>query len=273
MRVTVYYHAGVPELAVRLCALEINDSDVLGLPPIVSELARRPNGLVLITGPTGMGKTTTLNYMVDLINRERRCKIIAIEDPVEYVHRPLRSLIVQQEVYTDVLSFSRALVHVLRQNPDVIVIGEMRELETISTALTAAETGHLVLATLHTPNVIQTMERIIGVFPADQQSQIILQLANSLQGVVAQELIPRADGTGRVLAYEVLLPTSAVRNHIRENAVHKIENALVTGRREGMISMDACLSDLYQKAIISYDAAISRARDPRLITNERMFVG
>ena len=272
LRVTVYFHAGVPELSVRLCALEIDDTATLGLPPIVADFARRPNGLVLITGPTGMGKTTTLNHMIDLINRERRCKIITIEDPVEYVHRPLRSLIVQQEVYTDVLSFGSALVHVLRQNPDVIVIGEMRELETISTALTAAETGHLVLATLHTPNVLQTMERIIGVFPADQQQQIILQLSNSLQGVLAQELIPRADGTGRVLACEVLLPTNAVRNMIRENAVHKIENALATGRREGMISMDASLADLYQRAIITYDAAISRARDPRQISGERMMM-
>lgn len=265
MRVTVYYHAGVPELSVRLCALEIADADELGLPPIVAELARRTNGIVLITGPTGVGKTTTLNHMVDQINRERRSKIVMIEDPVEYVHRPMRSLIVQQEVYTDVLSFSDALVHVLRQNPDVIVIGEMRELETISTALTAAETGHLVLATLHTPNVMQTMERIIGVFPADQQQQIILQLANSLQGVIAQDLIPKADGSGRVLATEILLPTTAVRNFIRENAVHKIENALATGRRDGMISMDASLADLYQRAIISYDAAVSRARDPRQI--------
>lgn len=265
MRVTVYYHAGVPELSVRLCALDISDAGELGLPPIVAEFARRQNGIILITGPTGVGKTTTLNYMVDMINRERRTKIVMIEDPVEYVHKPIRSLIVQQEVYTDVLSFSHALVHVLRQNPDVIVIGEMRELETISTALTAAETGHLVLATLHTPNVMQTVERIIGVFPANQQQQIILQLANSLQGVIAQDLIPTADGKGRVLAYEVLLPTMAVRNFIRENAVHKIENALVTGRREGMLSMDACLAELYQKAIISYDAATSRARDPRTI--------
>jgi twitching motility protein PilT len=269
MRVTVYFHAGVPELSVRLCALEIADADELGLPPIVAEMARKPNGLVLITGPTGVGKTTTLNYMVDLINRERRCKIVTIEDPVEYVHRPLRSLIVQQEVYTDVVSFSKALVHVLRQNPDVIVIGEMRELETIGTALTAAETGHLVLATLHTPNVMQTMERVIGVFPADQQKQIILQLSNSLQGVIAQDLIPKADGSGRVLACEVLLPTTAVKNYIRENSVHKIENALATGRREGMVSMDACLAELYQKAVISYDAAISRARDQKIITASR----
>ncbi|MCX7020151.1 MAG: PilT/PilU family type 4a pilus ATPase [bacterium] len=265
LRVTVYHHAGIPELAVRLCALEISDAETLGLPSICADFARKSNGLVLITGPTGVGKTTTLNYMVDLINRERRCKIVMIEDPVEYLHKPIRSLIVQQEVYTDVISFPRALIHVLRQNPDVIVIGEMRELETIATALTAAETGHLVLATLHTPNVMQTMERIISVFPAQQQKQIVMQLANSLQGVVAQDLLPRADGTGLVLAHEILVPTMAVRNHIRENAAHKIETVLMTGRKDGMISMDICLSDLYHRAIISYDTAVSRARDPNLI--------
>lgn len=264
-RVTIYFHAGVPELSIRMCASEISNAGELGLPPVVADLAARPNGLVLITGPTGVGKTTTLNYMVDLINRDRRAKIVMIEDPVEYMHKPLKSLIVQQELYTDTHSFSRALVHVLRQNPDVIVIGEMRDLETISTALTAAETGHLVLATLHTPNVLQTMERIIGVFPADQQQQIILQLSNSLQGVIAQDLIPMADGSGRVLACEILLPTPAVRNALRENAVHKLENILTTGRKEGMISMDASLAELYQRAVITYDAAVSRARDPHSI--------
>lgn len=265
VRVTVYYHAGIPEMSIRLCAHQINDAGTLGLPPVIEDLARKPYGLVLITGPTGVGKTTTLNYMVDQINRERRCKIVMIEDPVEFVHRPMRSLIVQQEVYTDTLSFARALIHVLRQNPDVIVIGEMRDLDTIATALTAAETGHLVLATLHTPNVMQTMERIISVFPAEQQKQIILQLANSLQGVIAQDLLPRADGMGRVLAYEVLLSNSAVKTYIRDNQVHKIETVLATGRKEGMQSMDSCLIDLYQKAIVSYDTAISHCRDKNLI--------
>ena len=156
-RVTVYFHAGTPEFSVRLCTFVIPDSQALGLPPIVDELARKPNGLVLIAGATGSGKTTTLNYMVDLINRERRCKVVTIEDPVEYVHRPQKALVVQQEIHTDTLSFSKALIHVLRQNPDVIVVGEMRELEAISTALTAAETGHLVIATLHTPNTMQTV--------------------------------------------------------------------------------------------------------------------
>lgn len=265
IRVTVYYHAGCPELSVRLCALQIADAEALGLPPIVNELARKPDGLVLITGANGVGKTTTLNFMVDLINRERHCKIVTIEDPVEYVHKPNKSIIVQQEVHTDTLSFSRALMHVLRQNPDIIVIGEMRELQAIETALTAAETGHLVLATLHTPSVKQTVERITSVFQAGQQRQIVMQLANSIQGIIAQDLVPRADGKGRVLAYEVLVANPAIRAVIRENNAAMLYNIVSTSRKEGMITMDACLQDLYQKALISYDAAVSRATDPHRI--------
>lgn len=259
-RVTVYFHAGNPEVSVRLCTFAIPDAFTLGLPPVLDDLARKPNGLVLIAGATGSGKTTTLNYMVDLINRERRCKIVMIEDPVEYVHRPQKALVVQQEVHTDTHSFSRALIHVLRQNPDVIVIGEMRELEAIATALTAAETGHLVLATLHTPNTMQTVERITAVFPGEQQKQITLQLANSLQAVITQDLIPRADRKGRALAYEVMIANPAVRNTIRENNLHQLYNLVETGRKDGMNTMDQCLQDLYQRAVITYDAALSRAR-------------
>ena len=264
-RVTVYFHAGSPELSIRLCTFAIPDGPTLGLPPVIDELARKPNGLILIAGPTGSGKTTTLNYMVNLINTERRCKIVMIEDPVEYIHQPKKSLIVQQEVGTDTQSFSRALIHVLRQNPDVIVLGEIRELETISTALTAAETGHLVLATLHTPNAFQTVERITAVFPAGQQQQIVLQLSNSLQAVITQNLVLRADRKGRALAYEVLIANSAVRNMIRENNIHHLPNAVETGRKDQMITMDRCLEDLYQRAVITYDAAVSRARDPASI--------
>ncbi len=265
IRVTAYYHAGNPELAIRLCTLEVLTARELGLPPIIEEFARKPNGLVLITGPTGVGKTTTMNYMVDMINRERRCKVVTIEDPVEYVHERKKALIIQQEVHTDVLSFSKALVHVLRQDPDVIVIGEMRDLETVGTALMAAETGHLVIATLHTPNVMQSVERIVAVFPPDQQAQVQLQLANCLQGVVAQELLPRAiriEGDGLVLATETLVVTTAVRNIIRENNLHLLYNAIQTGSQHGMITMDRTLHDLYQKGIITYDVAISRMRDP-----------
>ena len=261
VRVTIYYHAGSPEVSVRLCAREIPDAQTLGLPAVIDDLARRPNGLVLIAGPTGAGKTTTLSYMVDLINRERRCKIITIEDPVEYLHRSQKSLIVQQEVHTDTLSFPRALIHALRQNPDVIVVGEMRELDAISTGLTAAETGHLVLATLHTPNTVQTIERITGVFPPGQQQQVILQLSNSLQGVITQDLIPRADKKGRVLAYEVLIATPAIRSIVRENHVHQLYNVIETGRKSGMNTMDQRLQELYQKGLITYDAAVTRARN------------
>ena len=261
-RVTVYFHAGVPELAIRLCSTTIPDASGLGLPPVVTELARKPGGLILVCGRNGVGKTTTLNYMVDVINRERRAKILTIEDPVEFQHQPLRSVIVQQEVYTDTLSFPRALVHALRQNPDVIVIGEMRELESISTAITAAETGHLVLATLHAPNVLHAVERITGVFPATQQKQVTLQFAAAIQGIVCQDLLPTADRTRRVLACEVLLANDAVRNIIREGKSHTLGNVLSTSRKSGMVSMDHSLLELYQKGIITYDVAATRMRDP-----------
>jgi len=273
-RVTVYYHAGVPELAIRLCSTTIPDASGLGLPPVVADLARKPNGLVLVCGRNGVGKTTTLNFMVDLINRERRAKILTIEDPVEFLHQPVRSVIVQQEVYTDTLSFPRALVHALRQNPDVIVIGEMRELESISTAITAAETGHLVLATLHTPNVMQAVERITGVFPPAQQRQVTLQFATSIQGIICQDLLPTADRSHRVLACEVLLANDAVRNSIREGKAHTLGNVLATSRKVGMISMDQSLLELYQKGIITYDVAATRMRDPSALQgNNRTATG
>ena len=228
-RASVYFHAGCPELAIRLCEKTVRSAAELGLPPVLEELSRLQNGLILLTGPTGVGKTTTLNFMIDLINRNRRAKIVTIEDPVEFVHENLRSIIVQQEVGTDVRSFREALVHVLRQDPDVIVIGEMRDLETIETALIAAETGHLVLATLHTPDTVQTIQRIYSVFPANQQNAIIIQLASTLQAAIAQKLLPRADGRGRVLACEVLVTTAAVRNHIRERKEHVLYSEMQTG--------------------------------------------
>ena len=227
-----------------------------------------PNGLVLVTGPTGVGKTTTLNFMVDSINRQRRAKIVTIEDPIEYVHENFRSIVIQQEVMTDVRSFRSALVHVLRQDPDVIVIGEMRDLETIETALIAAETGHLVFATLHTPDSVQTVQRIYSVFPAEQQNAITVQLANSLQAVVAQKLLPRADGKGRVLACEVCIATLAVRNRIRDRDVHLLYNEMQTGRKYQMQTMDSALMDLYQRGEISYDTAVSNAREPDFIRHK-----
>src|SRR4051794_28282960 len=269
LRATFYRRNGHPEMSFRFCGEHIASREELGLPEKIDDLARRPNGLVLVTGPTGAGKTTTLNYMVDLINSERRCKIVTIEDPIEFVHENKRAIVVQQELLTDVHSFNRALVHVLRQDPDVIVVGEMRDFEAISTALAAAETGHLVLATMHSPNVSHALERIIGVFEGSAQRQIVLQLANSLQGIISQDLLPAADRTRRVLAYELVVANGAVRNLIRENQVHQLENTIQTGRKEGMTLMDNCLYDLYCKCLITYDTAMSRARHPEQIVRQK----
>jgi twitching motility protein PilT len=270
VRSTFYRRNGHPELCFRFCGDHISTREELGLPERIDELARKPNGLVLVTGPTGAGKTTTLNYMVDLINRERRCKIVTIEDPIEFVHENKRAIVVQQEVLTDVRSFNRALIHVLRQDPDVLVVGEMRDYEAISTALTAAETGHLVLATMHSPNVLHALERIVGVFEGSAQRQIIIQLSNALQGVIAQELLPATDRTRRVLAYEMVIANGAIRNLIRENQLHQLENCIQMGRKEGMTLMDNCLSDLYSQCQISYDTAISRARNPDQILRKKI---
>ena len=262
IRATIYRRNGHPELSVRFCGDRILSREELGLPARIDELARRPNGLFLITGPTGAGKTTTLNYLVDVINSERRCKIITIEDPIEYVHENKRAIVVQQEVLTDTHSFNRALVHGLRQDPDVIVVGEVRDHDAIATALKAAETGHLVLATLHSPNVALALERVVGVFEGSAQRQIVLQLSNALQGIIAQELLPSVDRSRRVLAYELMIVNGAVRNLIRENNLHLLENCLQTGGKDGMVLMDACLYDLYSRCRISYDTALSRARNP-----------
>ncbi|HMP81713.1 MAG TPA: PilT/PilU family type 4a pilus ATPase [Verrucomicrobiota bacterium] len=270
VRATFYRRNGHPEMSFRFCGEHIATREELGLPGRLDELARRPNGLVLITGPTGAGKTTTLNYLVDLINSERRCKIVTIEDPIEFVHQNKRAIVVQQEVLTDVRSFNRALVHVLRQDPDVIVVGEMRDYEAVATALTAAETGHLVLATMHSPNVSHALERIIGVFEGSAQRQIILQLSNALQGIISQDLLPATDRTRRVLAYELLMANGAVRNLIRENQLHHLENVLQTGRKDGMVLMDNCLYDLYCKCLISYDTALSRAKHPDRMTKQSL---
>lgn len=269
VRATFYRRNNHPELSLRFCGEKIAARDELGLPERLDDLARKPNGLVLITGPTGAGKTTTLNYLIDLINEERRCKIVTIEDPIEFVHENKRAIVVQQEVLTDVRSFNRALINVLRQDPDVIVVGEMRDHEAMSTALTAAETGHLVLATMHSPNVSHALERIIGVFEGSAQKQIVLQLSNALQGIIAQDLLPSADRTRRVLAYELLVANGAVRNLIRENQLHHLENTIQTGRKDGMVLMDNFLYDLYCKCAITYDTALSRARHPDRIAAKK----
>ena len=267
-RASIYFHCGVPEMAIRVSENRVRPRAELRLPPVVDEITRKPNGLILITGPTGVGKTTTLNYMIDLINHERRCKIVTIEDPVEFTHENHSSIIIQQEVFTDTPSFGEALVHVLRQDPDVICVGEMRDLETIATALTAAETGHLVLATLHTPDAVQTIQRIYSVFPPGQQNQIMYQLSNSLQAIIAQNLLPRADGRGLVLATEVLIATQSVRKLVRMGEAHMLYNEMQTGKKYQMQLMDMSLMELYQKGEITYETAMTAARDPELIRHK-----
>jgi len=267
-RVSVYLHCGRPEAAIRPVLNQLYTREELRLPEIVEDLTRLPSGLVLITGPTGSGKTTTMNFMVDLINSERRCKVITIEDPVEYVHARKKAIVVQQELYTDVKSFSQALVHVLRQDPDVIGVGEMRDYETTATGLVAAETGHLVIATCHTPNAVQTVERIVSVFPYQQQPQVVTQLSNCLQGIIAQRLIPAADKKRRLLACEVLMATPAARHHIRKQQFHQLVSVMQTGQAEGMQTMDDSLRDLYEAGEITYDAAVGNASNPQHMREE-----
>ncbi len=261
-RIAVYYEQGTIGASIRVGMREVKSLEELGLPPIVAELTRKPSGIILITGPTGSGKTTTFNSMIDLINRDRRCKIITVEDPIEYVHPNKRSIIVQQEVLTDTPSFSKALIHILRQDPNVIGVGEMRDLETIQTALTAAETGHLVISTLHTPDAPQTVERIIDVFPPQQQNQVRLMVANTLRAVISQRLLPRVDKDGRILASEIMICTPAVQNIIRENKIQMLNNTISTGQSIGMQTIDSALQNLYQQGIITYDTAITNAKYP-----------
>jgi twitching motility protein PilT len=260
-RVNIHLQKGSVEGAFRRVPLEIPKVEDLGLPPIVIDLARKPNGLVLVTGPTGMGKTTTMAAAINLINNERECLIVSIEDPIEFIYTNIKSIIKQREVYSDTHSFAEALRHALRQDPNVIVVGEMRDLETISTALTAAETGHLVLATLHTPDAPQTIERIIDVFPPHQQQQVKLQLADCLQGVVSQLLLPHASGKGRVLATEIMIGTAGVRNLIREQEIEQIPTLMQTGSQYGMKTMDKCLKELTRKGLITLDVAMSKVKN------------
>lgn len=260
-RVNVHIQRGSVEAAFRRIPLYVPSLDELGLPSAVIDFARKSSGLVLVTGPTGSGKTTTLAAMIDLINQERACMIMCIEDPIEYVHKNKKSVIKQREVYSDTHSFAEALKRCLRQDPNIIVVGEMRDLETISTTLTAAETGHLVLATLHTPDSAQTIERVIDVFPAHQQQQVRLQLSACLQGVLCQRLLPRAEGEGRVLASEVLVATPAVRNLIREKALEQIPTAIQTGIQYGMHTMDASLKVLCEQGAVTYEDAMMLAKN------------
>ncbi len=260
-RVNVHMQRGVVEAALRRVSLFIPTMEELQLPPIIGDLARKQNGLVLLTGATGTGKSTTMAAMINLINQERSCVIISVEDPIEYIHPNKKSIIKQREVFRDTSSFSEALRRCLRQDPDVIVVGEMRDLETISTALTAAETGHLVLATLHTPDAPQTIERIIDVFPPYQQQQVRLQLAAALQGVISQQLVPRATGKGRMMIPEIMTATTGVRNMIREQQVEQLRTAIQTGAQYGMKTMDKSLKEAYEKGLITYETAITYAHN------------
>jgi twitching motility protein PilT len=261
-RVNAYYQRAAIGAAFRLIPFSIKTVDQLGLPPVMHELARKPRGFVLVTGPTGSGKSTSLAAMIDEINETRSEHIMTIEDPIEFLHGHKKCIVNQREIASDVQSFGAGLKGALRQDPDVILVGEMRDLETIQTALTAAETGHLVFATLHTQDTPQTIDRIVDVFPAAQQQQVRVQLAVALQGIVTQQLLPRADGAGRVAACEVLLATPAVRNLIREGKTHQIYSSLQTGASAGMQTMDAALATLVRAGKITQQLAEARSSTP-----------
>jgi twitching motility protein PilT len=264
-RVNVYRQRDALGAAFRIIPFEIKKLEDLGVPPSVANFAQLSRGFVLVTGPTGSGKSTTLASLIDMANRTRSEHIMTVEDPIEFLHRHQKCLVNQREVGEDTKSFSNALKHVLRQDPDIILVGEMRDLETISVALTAAETGHLVFATLHTQDAAQTIDRIIDVFPPAQQQQVRVQLASTLQGIVSQQLLPTMDGEGRVLVCEVLIPTAAVRNLIRESKTHQLATVMQTGRQYGMVSMDESLADKYRLGLISHDMALAQALDPSLL--------
>ncbi len=261
-RGNVYKQRGCVAMAIRQIPYEIMPVDKLGMPPILASLADRPRGLVLITGPTGAGKSTTLAALVDKINRERRGHIITIEDPIEFIHRHQRCMVNQREVGADTQSFKRALKYALRQDPDVILIGEMRDLETISAALTIAETGHLVLATLHTNSAAESINRIIDAFPSHQQSQVRAQLSFVLEGVVTQMLLPKAKGRGRVVAAEVMICTPAIRAVIRDEKIHQIYSLMQAGKKHGMQTMNDAFQVLYLQGMITKEEALKRSADP-----------
>ncbi len=261
-RVNVFFQRGSISAAFRLIPSEILGLESLGLPGVLEEFTRKPRGFVLVTGPTGSGKSTTLASMVDMINSEREEHILTIEDPIEFLHGHKKCIVNQREVGADATDFASALKSALREDPDVILVGEMRDLETISTALTAAETGHLVFATLHTQSTAQTVDRIIDVFPPHQQQQVRMQLSIALQGIVTQQLLPTADGSSRVVASEVMVPTPAIRNLIREGKTHQIYSAIQTAGSTGMQTMDANLAQLVRMGKITRGLAEQRASVP-----------
>ncbi len=266
-RVNAYYQRESMAAAFRLIPTEIKSVEELGLPSSLHDLTMKPRGLVLVTGPTGSGKSTTLASLIDEINRERTDHIITIEDPIEFLHQHKSCIVNQREIGQDATGFADALRGALRQDPDVILVGELRDLETIGTALTAAETGHLVFATLHTQSAPSTIDRIIDVFPAEQQDQVRMQLANSLQGIVTQTLMPKFDGTGRVCALEILFLDDAIRNLIRQGKIEQIYSYMQTGTRRGMQTMEQSLTDLVQRRLVGVNEAIGRSSRPEALVS------
>lgn len=261
-RLNVYRDRGSVAAAFRTIPFQIRTFEELGIPRVVADMAYRPLGLVLVCGPTGSGKSTTLAAIIDRINRERAVHIITIEDPIEYLHTHNRSVINQREVSADTKSFAAALKHVLRQDPDVILVGEMRDPETIAMAITTAETGHLAFATLHTNDALQSINRIVDVFPASQQAQIRTQLSFVLEGVVVQQLLPRADGRGRVLAMEIMVPNTAIRALIRDEKLEQIPSMIEIGSGEGMMTMNQSLYRLVRRNVVTVETAFRRSNDP-----------
>lgn len=258
-RINAFKQRGSYGMVLRIIPFEIPSMDELKIPENIRELSLIRRGLILVTGPTGSGKSTTLATLIDKINQERSCHILTLEDPIEYLHKHNKSIVNQREIGSDSLNFSTALRASLRQDPDVILVGEMRDLETISIALTAAETGHLVLSTLHTSGAAKTIDRIIDVFPPHQQQQIRVQLSSVLQAVVSQQLLPKKDDTGRIAAFEIMMITRAIGNLIREDKIHQIDTAIQTGAGFGMIPMDTSILNLYRNGSIDRDIAIKQA--------------
>jgi twitching motility protein PilT len=264
-RVSVFKERGNYGVVLRQIPNKLMSLDQIGLPPSVKDLLFRPRGLVLVTGPTGSGKTTTLASMIDIINTEEDCHIITVEDPIEYYHPHKKSLVTQREVGVDVPDFAEALRRGLRQDPDVILVGEMRDLETMEAAITAAETGHLVFATLHTTGAARTVDRIVDAFPTDQQEQIRTQLASSILAVISQVLLIRADGKGRVACFEIMIVTPSIQALIRDNKTFRITSDIQTGAKYGMVTLDSNLMSLYERGLISYGDLITTAQDPQSI--------
>lgn len=258
-RINAYKQRGSYGMALRVIPLKIPTIEDLGLPSIIKDLVSLPRGLILVTGPTGSGKSTTLAAMINLINEERRCHILTLEDPIEYLHKHNKSIVNQREIGTDSLSFENSLRAALRQDPDVILVGEMRDLETISIALTAAETGHLVLSTLHTIGSAKTIDRVIDVFPPHQQQQVRVQFASVIQAIVSQQLLPKADGSGRIAAFETMIGTTAIRNLIREEKIHQIDTVIQTGAKFQMQTMDSSLLELYKRGLITKEVVLMQA--------------